>query len=556
MREREREKEVYNMAKPKDAKVWNEDLVAALEARYQQSLREGKRNAHTWQKGMGQIAAVRKDIYRYSSGRIANLPTDKLSKTVLRLCEDIIGGVKNVYPDGHVPSNGGGGANGYSYGAGISAAAAASPVRSHGNVVGGIVCDNCGSTDVERHAEAQISVCNECGNVVEESTVGGGGFASFSPAAAAAASPAAPVRSDNPFTNDNYMKKLKIRGGAFAILMAFHHSQTDVLLKAQIIREGQKFCDEQMDANYMAGRPHGAWSGIKTLKDHNFVTEESNRQYTDRGWRSSPSKYTLTRDGKMFIEALLANRPEAEVARRQAAGTGVGAGSVFGSPGMRVGGAGGNSYASPARHTLNHIPPGARIIGPVGGDLTFSSDRSGTSRNVEKDRAELEQWMDTANVGESKLFDVGKDRRLKLHRLCDSLMEERPGLRLTHSSVGEGRSRALTIQLVQKPRKRSYARAQASASALSPEVKRSRTNTPNQNAALAAIKRQEQTEMKRTVAKEEEDLEKALAESAKMAAKATPARQLAGDSAVEIIDGDEDEEDILRRAIKESVRDS
>lgn len=218
------------MAKPKDAKVWNEDLVAALEARYQQSLREGKRNAHTWQKGMGQIAAVRKDIYRYSSGRIANLPTDKLSKTVLRLCEDIIGGVKNVYPDGHVPSNGGGGAGGYSYGAGISAAAAASPVRSHGNVVGGIVCDNCGSTDVERHAEAQISICNECGNVVEESTVGGGGFASFSPAAAAAASPAAPVRSDNPFTNDNYMKKLKIRGGAFAILMAFHHSQTDVLL--------------------------------------------------------------------------------------------------------------------------------------------------------------------------------------------------------------------------------------------------------------------------------------------------------------------------------------
>ena len=63
------------MAKPKDAKVWNEDLVAALEARYQQSLREGKRNAHTWQKGMGQIAAVRKDIYRYSSGRIANLPS-------------------------------------------------------------------------------------------------------------------------------------------------------------------------------------------------------------------------------------------------------------------------------------------------------------------------------------------------------------------------------------------------------------------------------------------------------------------------------------------------
>ena len=95
------------MPKRKDVRVWNEDLVAALEARYEQSLREGKRNAHTWQKGAGQIAAVRKDIYCFSNGRIAKLP-NSLSKTVTRLCEDVIRGVKNVYPDGHVPSNGGG----------------------------------------------------------------------------------------------------------------------------------------------------------------------------------------------------------------------------------------------------------------------------------------------------------------------------------------------------------------------------------------------------------------------------------------------------------------
>ena len=30
----------------------------------------------------------------------------------------------------------------------------------------------------------------------------------------------------NPFNNDHYMKKLKIRSGAFGILMAFHHSQS------------------------------------------------------------------------------------------------------------------------------------------------------------------------------------------------------------------------------------------------------------------------------------------------------------------------------------------
>jgi len=544
------------MPKPKDARIWNEDLFAALEARYQKSLREGKRDAHTWQKGMGQISAVRKDIYCFSNGRIANLPND-LSKTVTRLCEDVIRGVKNVYPDGHVPSNGGGGGHGYH--AGISAASA-SPVRSvRGNAVGSVVCANCGSSDVERHDEAQVFVCGDCGNVIESAGAMGGSVASFAPVVAPSV---ASATGNNPYSNDNYMKKIKIRGGAFAILMAFHHSQTDVLLKSQIIREGQKFCDEQMEANYMAGRPHGAWSGMKTLKDHNFITEEGKAQYTDRGWRSAPHKFTLTRNGRMFIEALLANRPEADAARRQAAGIGAGARSTFGQPSVRVGG-GGNAYASPAGHTLNHIPPGAQIIGPIGGAYTSPGGTNGTSRNAEKDRAELEDWMETATVGESKLFDVGKDRRLKLHRLCDSLMEARPGLILTHSSVGQGRSRALTIQLVRLPtgavgRKRSYSPGffaediQASANQ-SPAQKRSRTFTPAHNAGMAAIKRQEQAEM----AKEEENLKRALAESANMATASTPKRRHNHNSGVEIIDaGENDEEAILQRVIRESLRES
>lgn len=547
------------MPKPKDARVWNEDLVAALEARYQQSLREGKRNAHTWQKGAGQIAAVRKDIYCFSNGRIANLP-NSLTKTVTRLCEDVVRGVKNVYPDGHVPSNGGaGGAAGYGYAGGaISAVSAASPVRSR-NVIGGISCTNCGSSDLERHAEAQVFLCADCGNVVESA-----GAASYAPAAVGMA-PAASAQGNNPFSNDNYMKSIKIRGGAFAILMAFHHSQTDVLLKRQIIAEGQKFCDEQMEANYMAGRPHGAWSGIKTLKEHNFITEEGKAQRTDRGWRSAPHKFTLTRDGKMFIDALLTNRPEAEAARRQAAGIGAGGRSTFASPGMRVGG-GGGAYASPARHTLSHIPPGARIIGPIGGEFPISGGMR-TNGNVERDRAELEDWMATAQVGESKLFNVGKDRRLKLHRHCDSLMEERPGLVLTHSSVGEGRSRALTIQLVRMPtgaagtaQKRSYSQsdgfsgyAQASTSSESSAAKRSRTYTPAQNAAMAAIKRQEQAE----ITKEDEDMKKALAESAKMVASATPKRRPNDNSSVEVIDGNDDEEEaVMQRVMQESLRES
>ena len=545
------------MPKPKDAKVWNEDLVAALEARYEQSLREGKRNAHTWQKGAGQIAAVRKDIYCFSNGRIANLP-NSLSKTVTRLCEDVIRGVKNVYPDGHVPSNGGAGsAAGYGYG--VSAVSVASPVRSRGNVIGGVSCTNCGSSDVERHAEAEVFLCTDCGNVIESV-----GAASYAQPAAGAAS-AASAQGSNPFSNDNYMRSIKIRGGAFAILMAFHHSQTDVLLKRQIIAEGQKFCDEQIESNYMAGRPHGAWSGIKTLKDHKFITEEGKAQYTDRGWRSAPHKFTLTRDGKMFIDALLTNRPEAEAARRQAAGIGTGARSPFASPDMRVGGSGG-AYASPPRYTLNHIPPGAQIIGPIGGDFPISGGMR-THDNVERDRTELEDWLTTAQVGESKLFNVGKDRRLKLHRHCDSLMEERPGLVLTHSSVGEGRSRALTIQLVRMPtdatgaaQKRSYSQsdgfsgyAQASTSSESSAAKRSRTYTPAQNAAMAAIKRQEQAE----IAKEDEDMKKALAESARMAASATPKRRHTDNSGVQVIDGyDDEEEAVMQRVMQESLRES
>ena len=146
-------------------------------------------------------------------------------------------------------------------------------------------------------------------------------------------------------------------------------------------------------------------------------------------------------------------------------------------------------------------------------------------------------------------------------------MRERPGLVLTHSSVGEGRSRALTIQLVRMPtgatgtaRKRSYSQsdgfsgyAQASTSSESSAAKRSRTYTPAQNAAMAAIKRQEQAE----IAKEDEDMKKALAESARMAASATPKRRHTDNSGVQVTDGYDDEEGaVMRRVMQESLRES
>ena len=104
--------------------------------------------------------------------------------------------------------------------------------------------------------------------------------------------------------------------------MAFHHSQTDVLLKTQICAQAQKFCDEAMEANFMAGRPYGAWKSMSTLKTHQLVSEQGFRRCTTRGWRDSKHQYTLTQKGKLFIEALLTMRPEAEAARRHSLGLG------------------------------------------------------------------------------------------------------------------------------------------------------------------------------------------------------------------------------------------
>jgi hypothetical protein len=58
-----------------------------------------------WRAGAEIIEGVRKDIYVFSTGRIVNLPEDKLKKTVLQLCRDIIAGVKLVLPDGFHPTN-------------------------------------------------------------------------------------------------------------------------------------------------------------------------------------------------------------------------------------------------------------------------------------------------------------------------------------------------------------------------------------------------------------------------------------------------------------------
>lgn len=61
---------IVSIMAPKDAKIWNEDLVNALRAREDVSRREGKRDQITWKQGADLIESVRQDIYTVSTKRM------------------------------------------------------------------------------------------------------------------------------------------------------------------------------------------------------------------------------------------------------------------------------------------------------------------------------------------------------------------------------------------------------------------------------------------------------------------------------------------------------
>jgi hypothetical protein len=218
------------MPRPKDSKVWNEDLILALQAREEMARHGGKRNHLAWKEGRQQIEAVRNDIYTFKNGRIVNLP-NKLKTTVENVCRCIIAGTEPVLPAGYVPPQ-------------------------------------------------------------ERQTNG-----------------------ENPYLNHPYLKNIKKRGGAFAILMAFYTSSHEqVLSKEQICTLAQPFCDTDMEANFMAGRARGAWSSIKTLVDHDLIMVQKRRVQYDgnaNGFRSlGCNSYMLTPNGKLFIQAFLQRNPD------------------------------------------------------------------------------------------------------------------------------------------------------------------------------------------------------------------------------------------------------
>lgn len=115
----------------------------------------------------------------------------------------------------------------------------------------------------------------------------------------------------NPYLQDPYLKRIKMRGGAYAILLAFHFSETKTMTKAQLSVAAQEHCDEEMEPNFHAGRSYGAWSSKQTLINHGLVQESRTTQMGPKGRVcNGVFIYSLTANGKLFTDALLQKFPQ------------------------------------------------------------------------------------------------------------------------------------------------------------------------------------------------------------------------------------------------------
>ena len=119
------------------------------------------------------------------------------------------------------------------------------------------------------------------------------------------------IKRRNPYHDDPYLKRIKMRGGSYAILMAFHYSETKTMTQKQICTAAQNFCDEEMEPNFYSGRSYGAWSSKKTLVKHGLMKESRSTQMGRKGHMCNGLfEYTLTENGELFVEAVLQKFPQ------------------------------------------------------------------------------------------------------------------------------------------------------------------------------------------------------------------------------------------------------
>ncbi|GAB5354229.1 hypothetical protein AAMO2058_000101800 [Amorphochlora amoebiformis] len=236
----------------KEAK--NNDIVRGLQARLFLARRDGKRTQYQIQKALDVIQGVQKNIYSERSGRIVNMPARGLGKRIRFTIEQIVRGEISVIPkDYDVTVNG-------------------DPANAH-------------------HDPAQPRVTTATGG----SGIGGGAGIDIKGG------------SGGNIENDPYLRTITFRSGSYAILMAFHDTNSEMMRKSKIIQAAQKYCDEAMDTDYHAGRLFSGWSSIRTLERHRLIIRRDRRDARRSvGWRGGPSdEFYVTERGKRFTAAMI-----------------------------------------------------------------------------------------------------------------------------------------------------------------------------------------------------------------------------------------------------------
>ena len=96
---------------------------------------------------------------------------------------------------------------------------------------------------------------------------------------------------------------------------------------------------------------------------------------------------------------------------------------------------------------------GGHFFGPhAGGIPLITRTPRAVKRHIKStdDEKVLCDWINSTStsIGSQKVLKLRKERRLYIHKLCDQLESENPGLRLEHHSVSVGqRGRLLYVTL-------------------------------------------------------------------------------------------------------------
>jgi ERCC4-type nuclease len=216
--------------------------------------------------------------------------------------------------------------------------------------------------------------------------------------------------------------------------------------KAQLCSAAQPFCDELMESNYHQGRMRGAWSSMNTLEKHGLVSvQKAGVAWNDQagGMRSLGSNsYRLTPDGALFTEALIQRHGDEVERQIKAAGGGAAPNRTAARPGLL---AAGTVYDD----VLPINAPSHRLRAPHAPKLELPGNK--ITKYADGYEQDLRIWAESASIGDQKSFNVGKQRRQRLHNVCDTLnMALRlHGRQLTHESIStSNRSRTLYVTVV------------------------------------------------------------------------------------------------------------